>query len=124
MTLGFSHENRKIVATARVCFGPTAVVGVFLDENKDGVSEAGETMAYTATFQNTGNVRVGNVTIAHSLEQAALLCDEGFQEATSCNVRKSKSNLNTTCKRVEEAGGGVESLQLTLAVALVVASPV
>lgn len=62
--------------------------GVFSDEDGDGVGKAGETVIYTTTVTNTGNVRVGSTKVSHLLEQGSVLvCDAGFEAATSTDVR-------------------------------------
>ncbi|CAM9245227.1 unnamed protein product [Ectocarpus sp. 13 AM-2016] len=59
-------------------------IGAFNDENGDELGDAGETMSYTATFRNIGNVRVGNARVSHLQGQsAALACDSGFEAVTS-----------------------------------------
>lgn len=63
--------------------------GVFGDGDGDTLGDAGETMTYTTTVENTGNVRVGGVKISHLLgEDAALVCDTDFEAATSSDVRR------------------------------------
>ena len=41
--------------------------GVFKDENEDGFAQVGETIDYTFTVTNTGNVTVSNITISDPL---------------------------------------------------------
>lgn len=63
-------------------------IGAFNDEDGDELGDAGETMSYTATFRNIGNVRVGNARVSHLLGQsAALVCDSEFEAAASTDVR-------------------------------------
>lgn len=67
-----------------------------MDEDSDGFGDAGETVNYTATFQNTGNVRVEDVSVSHSLEEATLLCVQSPEAVTSpSNVRKSANRKFT-----------------------------
>lgn len=67
---------------------PSAMVGVFADEGGNGLGDMGDTTTYTSTFRNTGNVRVSNVIVSHQLDQGhALVCDTGFETATTTNVR-------------------------------------
>lgn len=45
-------------------------------------------MIYTTTIANTGNVRVGGTKVSHLLAQnSAMVCDKGFEAATSLDVR-------------------------------------
>lgn len=63
-------------------------VGVFADEDGDKLGDAEETMIYTTTIANTGNVRVGGTKVSHLLAQdSAIVCDKGFEAATSLDVR-------------------------------------
>lgn len=65
-------------------------VGVFSDEDGDGLGDADETMIYTTTIVNTGNVRVGGTKVSHLLAQdSAIVCDNGFEAATSADVSSS-----------------------------------
>lgn len=67
------------------------MVGVFADEDGNGLGNAGDTISYTSTFENTGNVRVSNVSVSHQLDQGlTLMCDTGFDAATATNVRRPK----------------------------------
>lgn len=62
-------------------------IGAFNDEDGDELGDAGETMSYTATFRNIGNVRVGNARVSHLQGQsAALACDSGFEAVISTDV--------------------------------------
>lgn len=63
-------------------------VGIFSDEDGDGLGDAEETMIYTTTIANTGNVRVGGTRVSHLLAQeSAIACEDGFEAATSADVR-------------------------------------
>ncbi|CAM9637360.1 unnamed protein product, partial [Sphacelaria rigidula] len=42
----------------------TVELGDFADEDGDGFGDAGETMNYAITIQNTGNVRLGTIFVA------------------------------------------------------------
>ncbi|CAM9508092.1 unnamed protein product, partial [Hapterophycus canaliculatus] len=53
----------------------------------NGLSNIGDTTTYISTFENTGNVRVGNVIVFHELDQGPdLVCGTGFEAATSINL--------------------------------------
>lgn len=65
----------------------TVGLGVFMDEDGDGFGDAGETMNYSITIRNTGNVRIGNIFVATSLQHDTLECDNGFENALTSNVR-------------------------------------
>lgn len=61
---------------------------MFSDEDGDGLGDAEETMIYTTTITNMGNVRVGGTKVSRLLAQeSAIVCDEGFEAATSRDVR-------------------------------------
>lgn len=61
-------------------------VGVIADEDGDGFGDAMETIGYTTTVRNIGNVRLGGVTVIDSLDQSTLACDDGFQAAVTPDV--------------------------------------
>ena len=62
--------------------------GRLSDEDGDGLADEGETISYTTTLQNTGNVRVKIVAVSHSLAQDILTCDKDFKGATLSQVKK------------------------------------
>lgn len=65
----------------------TVELGDFADEDGDGFGDAGETMNYVITIQNTGNVRLGTIFVAASIQHDTLECDDGFEGALTSNVR-------------------------------------
>lgn len=67
---------------------------MFSDEDGDGLGDEGETMIYTTTVANTGNVRVGSTKVSHLLEEnSALVCDTGFEAASSPDVSGMRPSL-------------------------------
>lgn len=60
---------------------------MFSDEDGDGLGDAEETIVYTTTIASMGNVRVGGTKVSHLLaRESAIVCDEGFEAATSTDV--------------------------------------
>ena len=55
---------------------------VLSDEDGDGLADEGETISYTTTLRNAGNVRLEIEAVSHSLAQDTLSCDKGFQDGT------------------------------------------
>ncbi len=71
---------------------------MFSDEDGDGLGDAGEKMIYTTTVANTGNVRVGSTKVSHLLEEnSALVCNTGFEAATSPEVSGTRASPFSPC---------------------------
>lgn len=62
-------------------------IGELADEDGDGFSDAGETIGYTITVQNVGNIRLKSISVNNSLEHDTLTCGDGFEGAIYTNVR-------------------------------------
>lgn len=84
-TFSLTKERHKLVLVFLLT--PAGELGVFVDEDGDKFGDAGETVLFTAAFRSTGNVRVKNATVSHSLKNATLVCDSDFRAAISVNVR-------------------------------------